>query len=284
MGETLAAVASGIEDDGLDNAVFAYQWLAGDAEINGATASAYILAEDDAGKAVKVRVNFTDDASNEESLTSAATEAVQPIPNTPAEGAPAITGTARVGETLTVDTSGISDAEGMGNAVFTYRWISAGTDIPGATGASYTLTEDDEGLAIQVWMSFTDDAGNPEALTSAATEAVALRDPPPAPRKLTATVEPGRLHNPELGSPRRRQHHWLPDPAPEAHPGGGHPAVVRGGHREHRHHLHGHQRHGGCEARLPGQGDQRGGRRPRLQLRQRDPLGLEPDGRGQWKM
>ena len=190
MGETLAAVASGIEDDGLDNAVFAYQWLAGDAEINGATASAYILAEDDAGKAVKVRVNFTDDASNEESLTSAATEAVQPIPNTPAEGAPAITGTARVGETLTVDTSGISDAEGMGNAVFTYRWISAGTDIPGATGASYTLTEDDEGLAIQVWMSFTDDAGNPEALTSAATEAVALRDPPPAPRKLTATVNP----------------------------------------------------------------------------------------------
>ena len=286
VGETLTAGTSNISDgDGLDDAAFAYQWLADDAEINGATASAYTLAGDDEGKAVKVRVSFTDDAGNYEALTSDGTEPVasQTPPNTPAEGAPAITGTARVGETLTVDTSGISDAEGMGNAVFTYRWISGGTDIPGATGASYTLTEDDEGLAIQVWVSFTDDAGNPEALTSAATAAVA----PPGPAARTSEPDghgqPGRLHNPELGSPRRRQHHWLPDPAPEAYPGGGHPAVVRGGHREHRHHLHGHQRHGGCEAHLPGQGDQRGGRRPRLQLRQRDPLGLERDGRGQWK-
>ena len=137
-------------------------------------------------------MSFTDDAGNQETRTSDGTEQVasQTPPNTPAEGAPAITGTARVGETLTVDTSGISDAEGMDNATFTYRWISGGTDIPGATGASHTLTEDDEGLAIQVWVSFTDDAGNPEALTSAATAAVALRDPPPAPRNLTATVNP----------------------------------------------------------------------------------------------
>ena len=96
-----------------------------------------------------------------ETRTSDGTEPVasQTPPNTPAEGAPAITGTARVGETLTVDTSGIQDAEGMGNATFTYRWISGGTDIPGATGASHSLTEDDEGLAIQVWVSFTDNAG-----------------------------------------------------------------------------------------------------------------------------
>ena len=78
-----------------------------------------------------------------------------------------------MGETLTVDTSGISDAEGMDNAVFTYRWMAGGTDIPGAIGASHTLTEDDGGLAIQVWVSFTDDARNPEALTSQATGAVA---------------------------------------------------------------------------------------------------------------
>ena len=193
VGETLTAGTSNISDgDGLDDAAFAYQWLADDAEINGATASAYTLAGDDEGKAVKVRVSFTDDAGNYEALTSDGTEPVasQTPPNTPAEGAPAIMGTARVGETLTVDTSGISDAEGMGNAAFTYRWISGGTDIPGATGASHTRTEDDESLAIQVWVSFTDDAGNPEALTSAATAAVALRDPPPAPRNLTATVNP----------------------------------------------------------------------------------------------
>ncbi len=65
----------------------------------------------------------------------------------------------------------------MENAVFTYRWMAGGTDIPNATGASHTLTEDDEGLTIQVWVSFTDDC-NPEVLTSAATDAVA---PPPPP-------------------------------------------------------------------------------------------------------
>ena len=65
----------------------------------------------------------------------------------------------------------------MENAVFTYRWMAGGTDIPNATGASHTLTEDDEGLTIQVWVSFTDDC-NPEVLTSAATEAVAPAPPP----------------------------------------------------------------------------------------------------------
>ena len=66
----------------MDNAVFAYQWVAGDAEINGATASAYILAEDDAGKAVLARVNFADDPSNEESLISRRNGGGETHPNT----------------------------------------------------------------------------------------------------------------------------------------------------------------------------------------------------------
>ena len=77
VGETLTASTTSISDaDGLDGVTFAYQWLAGDAEINGATASAYTLADADAGKTVKVRVNFTDDAGNYEALTSQATAAV----------------------------------------------------------------------------------------------------------------------------------------------------------------------------------------------------------------
>ena len=50
--------------------------LAGDSDISGATGSAYTLADADEGKTVKVRVSFTDDGGNEETLTSAATEAV----------------------------------------------------------------------------------------------------------------------------------------------------------------------------------------------------------------
>ena len=49
------------------------------------------------GKTIKVRVSFTDDAGNEETLTSAATAAVVARPNTPATGLPTISGTAQVG-------------------------------------------------------------------------------------------------------------------------------------------------------------------------------------------
>ena len=66
-----------IEDaDGLTNTSFIYQWLADDSAIQGATASTYTLTDADQGKTVKVRVSFTDDAGNDETLTSAVTVAV----------------------------------------------------------------------------------------------------------------------------------------------------------------------------------------------------------------
>ena len=56
---------------------YSYQWLSSrESEIDGATSSTYTVQASDNGKTIKVRVTFTDDAGNEESLTSAATEAV----------------------------------------------------------------------------------------------------------------------------------------------------------------------------------------------------------------
>ena len=97
--------------------------------------------------------------------------------NSPATGAPAITGTARVGETLTADTSAISDADGLTNASFSYQWLADGSGISGATGNTYTLAGTDLGKAVRVRVSFTDDAGYAETLTSAATAAVAAKPP-----------------------------------------------------------------------------------------------------------
>ena len=274
VGETLTADTSGIADeDGLDNATFSYT-----------------LADADAGKAIKVRVSFSDDAGNDETLTSAATAAVaaeesqepppapqnltavvngdgtvslswqapgegektllvyvadtgstatsytdtdvtagtqhvyrvkaindagagnqsnyvnvtpaqpepEPAQNTPATGAPGITGTARVGETLTADTSSIADADGLDNATFSYQWLADGAVISGASGASYTLADADEGKAVRVRVRFSDDAGNGETLTSGATAAVEAAvaeeepaEPPAAPRNLTAIVNTG---------------------------------------------------------------------------------------------
>ena len=77
VGRTLSAVTTDItDDDGLQDVVFSYQWLADDVEISGADGATYIPTSDDLGKAINVRVDFTDNAGNEESLTSAPTAAV----------------------------------------------------------------------------------------------------------------------------------------------------------------------------------------------------------------
>ena len=298
VGEELTAGTSGIADeDGLENAAFGYQWLAEGSGISGATARTYTLSNSDEGKAIRVKVSFTDDAGNEEELTSAATDAVvaagpseppdrptglsatathdqvtltwedpsddsitgyvvlrrnrdndakghfdvlaadtgtdaatytdntvaaetrytyrikainqygasersrwyhidtqgapEPASNNPATGSPAITGTARVGETLTVNTSGIADEDGLEDAAFSYQWLADGTAIPGATAGAYTPVEADEGKPVTVQVNFTDDAGNDETLTSAPTATVAAAEPtePPAkPRDLSATA------------------------------------------------------------------------------------------------
>ena len=183
--ETLAASTSGIADtDGLVNVSYGYQWLADDADIAGATAATYTLADADEGKAIKVRVNFSDDAGNEENLASAATAAVAGRPNTPATGAPAISGMAQVGETLAASTSGIADADGLANVSYGYQWLADDADIAGATAATYTLADADLGKTVKVRVNFDDDAGNEEALTSVATAEVVA-----APSPLTARFE-----------------------------------------------------------------------------------------------
>ena len=192
VGQTLTANTLGISDaDGRTNATFSYQWLADDVDINGATGSTYTLTDRDEGKAAKVQVSFTDDADNEETLTSEATGVVDARRNSPATGAPTITGTTQVGQTLTADTSGIADTDGLSDVQYEYQWIADDADIAGATGLTYTLTDSEESKAIKVQVSFTDDADNGETLTSAATGAVAGAQPtelPAKPRNLSATA------------------------------------------------------------------------------------------------
>ena len=170
VGQTLTASTSGISDaDGLTNVSYSYQWLADDTEIDGATSSTYTVQSTDNGKVIKVRVSFTDDAGNDESLTSTGTAAVNS-----ATGAPTISGTAQVGETLTASTSGISDPDGLTNVTYSYQWLADDTEIDAATSSTYTVQSTDNGKVIKVQVSFTDDGGNDESVTSAATAAVVL--------------------------------------------------------------------------------------------------------------
>ena len=83
-GETLTATTDHIADeDGLTGAVFNYQWVRSGTDIEGETTSTYTMTDADGGKAIKVRVTFTDDAGNEESLASDAVLSSPPPPPPP---------------------------------------------------------------------------------------------------------------------------------------------------------------------------------------------------------
>ena len=193
VGQTLTLDTSEIADaDGLTHAsyTYLYQWIRNNAEIAGQTDSAYTLVDADEGQTIKVKVSFTDDANNAESRTSAATVAVAPRPNRPPTGEPTINGTPQVRRTLMVDTSEIADADGLETAVFRYQWFAtiglATVEFHGETSSTYTLGPLSEGLAIKVKVSFTDDRGHSETLTSAATETVIAADPNSEPTGLPA--------------------------------------------------------------------------------------------------
>ena len=310
VGQTLSANTSGIADaDGLQNATFSHQWVSSDGvtdtDIPGATGAAYVVKPGDAGKMIKLRVSFTDDADNEETTTSAATAAVSAtVPGTPrslqvqtggtgelevtwqepesnggsdvtgyqvqwklesgswnteadvssatttgtsytitslslnteyavrviavngvgdgsptaeqtetaraqassqqgsasntaATGQPTISGTAQVGETLTAGTGGISDENGLEDASFSYQWLRNDGDsdarISGATGAAYTVHNDDADQSLKVQVSFTDDDGFKESLTSGAAAV-------PVPTPLTGAFDEETLPDSHNGS------------------------------------------------------------------------------------
>ena len=98
---------------------------------------------------------------------------VAATPNAPASGTVTITGTAEVGQTLTVSVSGVTDRDGVPSGVtYTYQWVRVDgtdeTDIAGATVSTYTLVAADQGKKVKVEVSFTDSVGTAEALTSEA--------------------------------------------------------------------------------------------------------------------
>ena len=118
------------------------------------------------------------------------------VENSPATGFPTITGNATIGETLSVSMADVSDENGMTNASHSYQWMADGVNIQGATGPTHTLADGDEGTAIKVKVSFTDDDGFPESVTSAATAAVAAA---PAAANTPATGSPTITGTPQVG-------------------------------------------------------------------------------------
>ena len=122
--------------------------------------------------------------------------------NNMATGAPVISGTAEIGQDLSAGISGIADLDGLPSS-FTYQWsrvdadgTSNETSITSAIAATYTLTRDDGGKKVKVQVSFTDNLGNKEKLTSAAYPSTGTV---PGPPNTAATGAPAITGTPQVG-------------------------------------------------------------------------------------
>ena len=257
VGRTQTASPGTIADaDDLTNASYSYQWVRVDADgtsneedITDETDATYTLTADDLGKKVKVEVRFVDILGGKETRTSAATATLAGVPNTAATGAPTITGTAQVGETLTASTTGIADADGLTSPTYTYQWIRVdGTeaDIAGENSSTYTLVDADLGKTLKVKVTFDDDASHTEMLTSAATATVTAAATAALGQVMGVGVAPGqRAAGGDLDGGGHR--HGLHGAVDVGQPGLHHRRPAGHGHDGGDHTLHDsqpHQRHG----------------------------------------
>ena len=196
IGAELTANTDAVDDiDGIPaSPTYTYQWIrvasdGTESNISSATSSTYTPVQADVGKTLKVKVSFQDSATtpNDEEQKSVASPRVAPLAsaNRAATGAPTISGTLRVTETLTASTSAIRDADGLTGVTYEYQWVrvdgGTDTDISGADSQSYVLQEADEGKTVKVKVTFDDDNRNAEERESAETDAIRVKaNIPPA--------------------------------------------------------------------------------------------------------
>jgi hypothetical protein len=140
---------------------FSYQWQRNSVDIAGATSSTYLLVEADIGNPIRCVVTATNplgavSANSNATANVAGTAPVNTV-------APAISGTATIGSTLT-----ISDGTWTGAPAptFSYQWQRVTTNISGATSSTYVVQLADAGNTIRCVVTATNVAGSASANTA----------------------------------------------------------------------------------------------------------------------
>jgi surface antigen len=139
--------------------LYAYQWLRDDTAILGATGAAYKVQVADEGHAISCQVTAANSAG---SRTATSTGGV--VPSLPARtGAPEVSGTAEVGETLICSSGSWAGSPILG---YSYQWLRDGTTIIDATENTYKVQTVDEGHVITCEVTATNAAGSTSATSA----------------------------------------------------------------------------------------------------------------------
>jgi len=114
----------------------AYQWTYGGGNISGATAATYTISNASSANAGNYAVTVTNTVGG---LISAPTTSVAVSLTVTAPAAPTIT-TQPTAKSVTVGQSATFTAVATGSGTLTYQWTKGGSNISGATLASYTIS------------------------------------------------------------------------------------------------------------------------------------------------
>ncbi len=171
-----------------DGTTFAYQWMVDGTPVPDATSATYTPSFTALGLPVSVKVTGTLTGFNPTSAVSAATPVA--VRGTPISATPTISGTAKIGEKLTV-----APGAWQPGTVFTYQWRANGANISGATGPAYTpAVATQVGQTIDVLVTGTRAGYTTTTNASAATNAVAAGEP------LVLTPQPALVGTPKVGA------------------------------------------------------------------------------------
>ena len=122
---------------------YSYQWLRNGKKITGATKAKYKLTASDVGKKISVKVVARDNSGGWINLAPKSTKTVAAAKLT--VKTPTVSGTAKVGKTLTAKASGWTTGTKK-----SYQWYANGAKVKGATKSTLKITSKQKGKKIVV--------------------------------------------------------------------------------------------------------------------------------------
>jgi len=169
VGQTLSTTNGSWQ--GLATITFSYQWRRDASDISGATSSTYTLVADDYATDIDCVVTATNSlgSANQDSNDIANIAGSVPV----ISGVPTISGTAKVGETLTATAASVT---GTPTPTDTFQWqrsddgSTGWANVSGATSTTYTAVSADEGKFLRVVQTSTNEAGSDTANSASTTQ------------------------------------------------------------------------------------------------------------------
>jgi hypothetical protein len=148
--------------------------------LSGEIRQSFTPRERHVGRYLRVQLSYVDGQGNLETILSPPSSPVQNVNDKP-NGAPQLVGAAREEDALVVDTSMISDDDGLGNFSIIWQRSSTKTDwqaFPETNGEVLQLSQRHVGYSYRAVVSYEDGHGTKELLVTSPSETVQNVDDP----------------------------------------------------------------------------------------------------------